>query len=141
MANRTTKGESMPLKNSIHPTPAELEILSILWRTGPGTVRQVHEILGADRDTGMTTTLKILQLMVEKGLATRSDSRPQIYNAAIPQSTTQAGLLKELVRKAFDGSVQKLMVRAVEDGGLSGDELKEIRKLIDTLGRKERGAK
>lgn len=131
----------MPSRNSAHPTPAELEILSILWRRGPGTVRDIHEILQADRDTGMTTTLKILQLMVEKGLATRSDSRPQIYRAARPQSNTQAGLLKELVRKAFDGSVQKLMVRAVEDGGLSGDELKEIQKLIDTVCRKERGGK
>ena len=131
----------MPSKNSAHPTAAELEILSILWRRGPGTVRDVHEIVQANRDTGMTTTLKILQLMVEKGLAKRSDSRPQIYSAARPQATTQAGLLKELVRKAFDGSVRKLMVRAVEDGGLSGDELKEIQKLIDTVCKKERGGK
>ena len=131
----------MPSRNSAHPTAAELEILSILWRQGPSTVRDVHEILQADRDTGMTTTLKILQLMVEKGLATRSDSRPQIYRAARAQANTQAGLLKELVRKAFDGSVQKLMVRAVEDGGLSDDELKEIQKLIDTVSKKTRGGK
>ncbi len=131
----------MPPKSSARPTAAELEILSILWRRGPSTVRDVHEVLQADRETGMTTTLKILQLMVEKGLARRSDSRPQIYSAAKPQAATQTSLLKDLVRKAFDGSVQKLMVRAVEDGGLSGDELKEIQKLIDTHRRKEQGDK
>lgn len=131
----------MALRNTANPTAAELEILSILWRRGPSSVRDVHESLQNNRDTGMTTTLKILQLMIEKGLVTRNDSRPQIYAAAIPQATTQAGLLKELVRKAFDGSVRKLMVRAVEDGGLNGEELKEIRKLINAVYQKERGDK
>jgi predicted transcriptional regulator len=89
----------------------------------------------------MTTTLKILQVMTVKGLATRSDSRPQVYSAAKPEEKTQAGLLRDLVRKAFDGSVRKLMIRAVEDGGLSGDELKEIQKLIDSRRRERRGGK
>src|SRR5687768_2770213 len=103
----------MPARTSAHPTEAELEILSILWRRGPSTVRDVHEVLQADRDTSMTTTLKILQVMTEKGLTSRSDSRPQLYRAAKAAEKTQAGLLKDLVRKAFDGSVRKLMIRAV----------------------------
>jgi BlaI family penicillinase repressor len=129
----------MPARASNYPTEAELEILSILWRRGPSSVRDVHEILQADRATGMTTTLKILQVMTEKGLTTRSDSRPQLYTAAKPEERTQAGLLKDFVRKAFDGSVQKLMIRAVEDGGLNADELKEIQKLIDTFRKEKRG--
>src|SRR5688572_20666698 len=129
----------MPARTSAHPTQAELEILSILWRRGPSTVRDVHELLQADRDTSMTTTLKILQVMIEKGLATRTESRPQVYSAATPQEKTQAGLLKDLVHKAFGGSVRKLMVRAVEDGGLTVEELREIQNLIDTLRKEKRG--
>src|SRR5437762_8535406 len=103
----------MPARTSIHPTEAELEILSVLWRRGPSTVRDVHEVLQADRDTGMTTTLKILQVMTEKGLTTRTRSRPQLYSAAKAEEKTQTGLLRELIRRAFDGSVRKLMIRAV----------------------------
>ena len=131
----------MPSRPSEHPTEAELEILSILWRRGPSTVRNVHEILQNDRTTSMTTTLKILQVMTEKGLASRSNSRPQLYNAAKPQAKTQSGLLKQLVRRAFDGSVRKLMLRAVEESTLSNEELSEIQKLIDARRKQKRGAK
>src|SRR3954471_16263 len=120
----------MPARTSANPTEAELEVLSVLWRRGPSTVRDVHEALQADRDTSLTTTLKILQVMTAKGLATRTDARPQVYSAAKPAEKTQAGLLRELVRRAFDGSVRKLMIRAVEDGELSGEELREIQRLI-----------
>ena len=131
----------MPTRTSAHPTEAELEVLAILWRRGPSTVREIHDVLQSDRDTSLTTTLKILQVMTAKGLATRNDARPQVFSAAKPEERTQAGLLRELVRKAFDGSVRKLMVRAVEDGDLSGDELKEIQKLIDTRRKERRGGK
>jgi predicted transcriptional regulator len=129
----------MPARTSANPTEAELEILSVLWRRGPSTVRDVHQVLQADRETGLTTTLKILQVMTEKGLATRTDSRPQVYSAAKPREKTQAGLLSELVRKAFDGSVGKLMIRAVEDGGLSAAELEEVQKLIDAARGDQKG--
>jgi BlaI family transcriptional regulator, penicillinase repressor len=131
----------MAARASIHPTEAELEILNVLWRRGPSTVREVHAVLQGDRETSLTTTLKMLQVMTEKGLTTRSDSRPQVYSAARAAEKTQAGLLKELIRKAFDGSARKLMVRALEEGGLSESELKEIQKLIDTVRREKRGGK
>ena len=122
----------MPTRPSTSPTHAELEILTILWRQGPSTVRQVHEILQADRRaTAMTTTLKILQVMTDKGLTTRTDSRPQLYAPAKPAERTQSSLLKDFVRKAFDGSVHKLMIRAVEDGNLKPEELDQIQQLID----------
>ena len=131
----------MPARISGHPTEAELEILTILWRRGPSSVRQVHEILQADRATAMTTTLKILQLMTEKGLTTRSDSRPQLYAPSKAEAKTQAGLLNDLARKAFHGSVQKLMIRAVEEGGLNAEELKEIENLINAHRKGKRGDK
>ena len=123
----------MPTRpSSTSPTHAELEILAILWRRGPSTVRQVHEILQADRRaTAMTTTLKILQLMTDKRITTRTDSRPQLYAPAKPAERTQSSLLKDFVRKAFDGSVHKMMIRAVEDGDLKPEELDEIQQLID----------
>lgn len=131
----------MARRPSEHPTEAEMEILTVLWRGGPSTVRQVHETLQADRTTGMTTTLKMLQVMTEKALTVRSDTRPHLYTAAIPAERTQAGLLSDLARRAFDGSVRKLLVRAVQDGGLSQRELDEIRQLIDDLRQKTRPGK
>ena len=129
----------MPRRPSSHPTEAELEVLTVLWRLGPSTVRRVHETLQADRRTGLTTTLKILQVMTEKGLTVRNDTRPHRYTAAVPQEKTQAGLLGDLVNRAFDGSVGKLLIRAVEDGGLDAKELRQVRKLIDEMRKGKRG--
>jgi BlaI family transcriptional regulator, penicillinase repressor len=123
----------MPRRVSEFPAESELEVLTILWRQGPSTVRRVHELLQADgRDTSLTTTLKTMQIMVEKGFLTSDGERPRVYAAAEPAERTQAGLLKRLAQRAFDGSVGKLLVRAVEDGNLSGDELREIQKLLAT---------
>lgn len=121
----------MPIRPSPHPTEAELEILNVLWRHGPSTVRQVHEALQADRDTGLTTTLKMMQIMIEKGLLLRDKARPHRYSAATAEEDTQAGLLDDLMQKAFDGSMQKLLIRAVQHGKLSRDELEEMQQLID----------
>ncbi len=125
----------MARRSSTQPTEAELEILSVLWRRGPATVREVHELLQEDRRTAMTTTLKILQVMAEKGLVTRSNTRPHVYAAAQRQEATQAGLVSDLVRRAFDGSVQSLLVRAVSAGDLSRQELTEIRQLINAASK------
>jgi predicted transcriptional regulator len=138
------KGEelTMPRRPSAHPTEAELEILNVLWRRGPSTVREVHEALQADRRTGLTTTLKILQVMVEKGRVVRDEtSRPQRYSAALSEQKAQTGLLDDLVRRAFDGSLGKLLVRAVQDGDLTSEELREIRRLVDAVRKNRQGDK
>ncbi len=128
----------MPRRASPQPTQAQLEILTILWRRGPSTVRQVHETLQADRQTGLTTTLKLLQVMTDKALVVRNDEiRPQRFSPASPQEKTQAGLLTDLADRAFNGSVRKLLVRAVEEGDLTTEELGEIRAMIDSV-RKDR---
>ncbi len=129
----------MPRRTSEHPTEAELEILNVLWRKGPSTVRQVHEALQGPRKTAMTTTLKLLQMMTDKGITTRNDTRPHLYAAAVREEKTQAGLLIDLVRKAFRGSVGQLVMRAVEQGDLSADEMQQIRKLMDSRRQENRG--
>ena len=114
------------------PTEAELEILRVLWERGPSTVRQVHEALAAARDTGYTTTLKLMQIMADKGLVTRDESsRTHIYTPRASQESTQRQLVTDLVARAFGGSAAELVLRALSSHTASDDELAEIRKLID----------
>ena len=114
------------------PTDAELAILGVLWQRGPSTVRQVHEALAEARETGYTTTLKLMQIMAEKGLVTRNETaRTHVYSAAAGEQQTQSQLVKDLVDRAFGGSAAALVLRALSADGTSDDELREIRKLID----------
>lgn len=118
------------------PTQAELAILGILWQRGPSTVREVHEALADQQQTGYTTILKFLQIMLEKGLVTRdSSARAHIYEAAIPQEATQQGLVKDLLDTAFKGSAQKLVLSALSIQTSTPEELAEIRTLIEKLER------
>ena len=113
------------------PTDAELAILRVLWERGPATVRQVHEAL-ADRETGYTTTLKLMQIMADKGLVTRDESaRTHVYAARVSQEQTQRQLVNDLVDRAFGGSAAELVLRALSDARTSAEELREIRRLID----------
>lgn len=114
------------------PTEAELEILRVLWERGPSTVRQVHEALAAARATGYTTSLKLMQIMVDKGLVTRDESsRTHIYAPRVSQESTQRQLVTDLVDRAFGGSAADLVLRALSSHTASDEELREIRKLID----------
>jgi predicted transcriptional regulator len=114
------------------PTEAELEILRVLWERGPSTVRHVHEAIAAARETGYTTTLKLMQIMADKGLVTRDESsRTHIYTPQASQESTQRQLVTDLVARAFGGSAAELVLRALSSHTTSDDELAEIRKLID----------
>jgi BlaI family penicillinase repressor len=114
------------------PTPVELAILQVLWQRGPSTVRQIHDALKKERDTGLSTTLKMVQVMTEKGLLHKDESiRPQIFTPARRQDQTQVQLLDELIQRAFGGSAQKLVLRAVSSKRISTEELAQIRKLIE----------
>ena len=114
------------------PTDAELSILRVLWARGPSTVRQVHETLADTRDTGYTTTLKLMQIMADKGLVTRNETaRTHVYSAIAGETQTQQQLVKDLVDRAFGGSAAQLVLRALSAEGASDAEVKEIRKLID----------
>ena len=122
----------MKKRAQIRPTDGELEILRVLWSRGPSGVGKVHKVLHASKGTAYNTTLKLLQVMLEKGLVTRDDSdRPQIYQAAVPECQTQQHLLTDLLERAFGGSARKL-VAALTAGSIPKDELAEIRRLLDS---------
>lgn len=131
----------MPKRPSPHPTEAELEVLAVLWRKGPSTVREVHDVVKVVHGTSLHTTLKTVQVMTQKGLVTCSDERPHRYTPAMPEEKTQAGMLKDLVQRAFDGSAQKLLVRLVNAGGVTDAELGDIARLINDLRKGKRGGK
>jgi len=119
------------------PTDGELLILNVLWRRGPSTVRRVHEELAPERDTGYTTTLKLLQIMHEKGLVRRDTSeRSHVYEAACGEAAVKRGVVGDLLDRVFEGSARQLVMQALEAGKVSADELRQIRRLIE---RKERG--
>ena len=129
----------MPETELPRPTDAELEILKVLWRRGPSTVREVFETLGESKTTGYTTVLKLMQIMADKGLVVRDESeRAHRYEPAAPEDETQRRLVGDLLRKAFDGSAKKLVMQALSTERASAEELSEIRRMLDEL---EGGAK
>ncbi len=114
------------------PTDAELAILRVLWDRGPSTVRQVHEVLSADRELAYTTVLKMLQIMDEKGLVVRDDSdRTHVFRARQSRDQTQRTLVGDLLDKAFGGSATSLVMQALAARRTSREELEAIRRLID----------
>ena len=114
------------------PTEAELGILGVLWDQGPSTVRQVHEALAESRETGYTTTLKLMQIMAEKRLVGRDESaRTHVYAARASREDTQRQLLSDLMDRVFGGSAAALVLQAISAQPASAEEIKKIRKLID----------
>ena len=116
------------------PTEAELAILQVLWKQGPSTVREVQTVLERRRSGGYTTTLKLMQIMLEKGLVSRDDSqRSHVYSAAVSRPRTQKQMLGQLIDQVFDGSASSLIMQALSSRKATPDELAEIRKLLDSL--------
>ena len=116
------------------PTEAELAILQVLWERGPSTVRLVQDQLASSRGTGYTTSLKLMQIMFEKGLLLRDESnRSHIYTAAASRQTTQRQIIGQLLDQVFEGSAQQLILQALSTKKSSRAERDEIRKLIDKL--------
>ena len=124
----------MAKKKIPQPTERELSILRILWDNGPGTVRVVNEQMNKDRTTGYTTTLKLMQIMTEKGLLARDKTRFQhIYKPAISEEKTQKQLVGDLLERAFSGSAEKLVMRALSAKKVPAEELSKIRKMLDKM--------
>ena len=119
---------------STQPTEVELRILRILWEHGPSTAREIHNQLAETRDTNYSTTVKMLSVMLEKNLVKRDETvRPQIYRTAVTQDRTRQRMLKDLIHKAYDGSVGSLVLQALSSQKSSPDELAEIRRLLNKL--------
>jgi predicted transcriptional regulator len=121
------------------PTDAELAILRVLWQRGPSTVREVWDQLNSHQQTGYTTVLKTMQIMLGKALVHRDEAdRSHVYRPAIGQEQTQRQLVSHLLERVFAGSARKLVLQALSVKKTSPEELAEIRKLLDEL---ERGGK
>jgi BlaI family penicillinase repressor len=124
----------MARRKTLGPTEREMAILGVLWTRGPSTVRDIHEALHQNVETGYTTTLKLMQIMVEKGLLVREDDgRRHIYRPALSEEKTQKQLLGDLLDKVFAGSAAKLVMRALAARKVSPKELQQIRELLDEM--------
>ncbi|HEX6332941.1 MAG TPA: BlaI/MecI/CopY family transcriptional regulator [Flavisolibacter sp.] len=120
----------------VKPTESELEILNILWHKDVATVREVHEELAKSKDVGYTTTLKLMQIMHEKGLVKRDESmRTHVYQPAVNREKTQKHLLNKMIDSLFGGSSTQLVLQALGNGDqkVSAEELAQIQILLDNL--------
>jgi predicted transcriptional regulator len=123
----------MGTKN-MKPTDGELEILQILWQKGEATVREVHEMITLQKDSGYTTTLKLMQIMYEKGLVKRDDSnKTHIYRAAISKNKTQQQILGKVIHTLFNGSAGSLVIQALGNHKPTEQEITAIEELLTQL--------
>lgn len=127
------------MNNKQKPTDSELEVLQLLWELGPSSVRDINEKLNLKREVGYTTTLKIMQIMNEKGLVIRdTKSRSHIYKSAIKETSTKQNLLKEFISTTFNGSAKNLVLQALGGSKTSKKELEEIKELIKRIEKENR---
>jgi len=126
--------------DNVRPTEAELEILQVLWRFGPSTVRFVNDKLNEMRPVGYTTTLKIMQIMNDKGLLDRDDSqRSHLYRARAKEVETRQALLDKILNTAFGGSAMNLVMQALGNHKASKEEIDKIREFLDHMEREHDG--
>lgn len=122
----------------IRPTESELEILQVLWKMGQATVRDVHEELSKTKASGYTTTLKLMQIMDEKGLVARNtSSKTHVYRAAYSQEKAQSSALDKILSTVFEGSTSDLVIQALGHHKASKDEIDAIKKYLDQFGSRD----
>lgn len=124
----------MNTAGSFQPTEVELQILRLLWELGPSPVRDVHARLNAEKGTNYSTTVKMLSVMLEKGLVRRDeDASPHIYRAAVTRESAGKRLVRNLVEKVYDGAAMSLVLHALKSAKASPDELAEVRRCLDEI--------
>ena len=122
------------MKKQFKPTEGELEILQVLWVNGQATVREVHENILKYKEAGYTTTLKLMQIMFEKGLVSRDDSsKTHIYTANVSREKTQNQFLGKMITNLFGGSSTQLVMQALGNHSPNKEELNEIQIMLDNL--------
>ena len=124
-----------------NPTPAELEVLQLIWEHEPCTVREVMNLLKPKRPRAYTSVMSLMNVMAEKGLLNqRPKGRAFIYSAKVSRDKTQSSMLSDLVNRAFDGSANALVAHLLQEAEPNGEELDEIQKTITRFTRKKGGA-
>ncbi len=130
----------MPRPRSEHPTPGELEVLQIIWRKGPCTVRQVLDELNQSRPRAYTSVMSLLNVMTDKKLLRRKpDGRAFLYSARVEEQPTLREMVGDLVERAFGGSAELLVAHALEQTDLSPQQLEEIHRMIDEYRSRKEG--
>jgi predicted transcriptional regulator len=125
------------MSKTFKPTESELEILSILWEKETATVRDVHQIVQLTKEVGYTTTLKLMQIMHEKGLVTRNEtSKTHIYTPNLSKDKAQEQYMTKMIKTLFSGSTSQLVLQALGKHKPTSQDLKEIKNLIEQLERK-----
>src|SRR5205809_482060 len=119
---------------STQPTQVELQILRILWELGPSPVRDIHKRLEADKGTNYSTTVKMLSVMLDKGLVQRDEhAQPHVYRARISRKNAGRRMLGELIEKVYEGSAMTLVLQALSSSQATKEERDEIRRLLDQM--------
>jgi predicted transcriptional regulator len=117
------------------PTPAELDLLRLLWRLGPSTVKQVHQEVQKEREMAYAAVLRLMQIMHGKGLVLRDESaKSHVYSPAQAQDALQTGLLRELIQKVFAGSGKDMVMAALQGGHVTDEERREIETFLKDSG-------
>jgi len=125
----------MPRPASAQPTAVEMQILRILWELGPSPVRDIHRRLEAAKGTNYSTTVKMLAVMLQKGLVKRDEeAQPHVYRPALTRAKTGKRMLDDLIEKVYDGSTMSLVLQALASGKATKEELDEVRRVLDQMG-------
>ncbi|WDF56368.1 BlaI/MecI/CopY family transcriptional regulator [Mucilaginibacter sp. KACC 22063] len=125
--------------SEIKVTESELEILQVLWQRGECTVREVHEELAKSKDSGYTTTLKLMQIMHEKGLVDRNTStKTHVYKALVSKKDAQKSALDKIINTVFTGSTADLVIQALGTHRASSDEIESIKKYLNQFENPEK---
>ena len=123
----------------IKPTESELEILQVIWKKGQCTVRDVHEELAKNKDAGYTTTLKLMQIMHDKGLVERdTTAKTHLYKALITREQAQQTALDKIISTVFKGSTSDLVIQALGYHRASKDEIDAIKDYLKQFERERR---
>lgn len=124
----------MPRRSSNQPTEVEMQILRILWNLGPSPVREVHKRLEATKGTNYSTTVKMLAVMLQKGLVKRDEAaQPHVYRPALTRAKAGKQMLEHLIEKVYDGSAMSLVMQALSSSKATKEELEQIRRMLDQM--------
>jgi BlaI family penicillinase repressor len=128
----------MAKTRSTQPTEVELQMLRILWELGPSPVREIHARLNADKGTNYSTTVKMLSVMLDKGLVKRDKkASPHVYRPALTREKAGKRMLSDLIEKVYDGAAMSLVLHALASTAATKDELDEVRRMLDQMEEKK----